>query len=249
MPRIAWKLLADLGHEVRTPMTGVLGMSELLLDGPLRPQQRCQVEAIRDAGEHLLRLVDDALDLARLGEGGLRLEPRPFDVRALVDGVVALHAPAARARGLGLRADVAVALPRWLLGDASRVRQVLDNLLGNALKFTLRGEAGVAASPGPGGDGLRLVVHDTGPGFDEAQRERLFRRFVQGEAGLRHGGGSGLGLAISRELAQAMGGRIAMESAPGAGARFVVDLPLPAAAPPRGRQRSSDCRKPINPRM
>jgi signal transduction histidine kinase len=229
MPRIAWKLLADLGHEVRTPMTGVLGMSELLLDGPLQPQQRCQVEAIRQAGEHLLRLVDDVLDLARLGETGLRLHPRPFDVRELLAGISALHGPPARARGLVFRATVAPGLPRLLVGDAMRVRQVVSNLLGNAIKFTLRGEVGVEASPGAGGGGLRLVVHDTGPGFDTAQRGLLFRRFGQAEAGLRHGGGSGLGLSISRELVLAMGGSIAVDGAPGEGARFVVELPLPAA--------------------
>jgi signal transduction histidine kinase len=229
MSRIAWKLLADLGHEVRTPMTGVLGMSELLLDGALGPQQRRQVEAIRDAGEHLLRLLDQALDLARIGEGGLRLDPRPFDVRALVAGVAALHAPAARARGLAFRATVAPGLPRLLVGDAPRLRQVLLNLVGNAVKFTVRGEVAVEASPGEDGQGLRIAVRDTGPGLEEAQRERLFRRFVQGSAG--HAcGGSGLGLAISRELVLAMGGRIAVESAPGAGARFVVELPLPPAA-------------------
>ncbi len=229
MPRIAWKLLADLGHEVRTPMTGVLGMSELLLDGPLQPQQRCQVEAIRQAGEHLLRLVDDVLDLARLGETGLRLHPRPFDVRELLAGVAALHGPPARARGLAFCATVAPGLPRLLVGDAMRVRQVVSNLVGNAIKFTLRGEVGFDASPGAGGGGLRLVVHDTGPGFGMAQRALLFRRFGQAEAGLRHGGGSGLGLSISRELVLAMGGSIAVDSAPGAGARFVVELPLPAA--------------------
>jgi signal transduction histidine kinase len=231
MPRIAWKLLADLGHEVRTPMTGVLGMSELLLDGPLQPQQRGQVEAIRQAGEHLLRLVDDVLELARIGETGLRLDPRPFDMRALVAGVAALHAPPARARGLAFRATVAPGLPRLLVGDAVRVRRVLSNLLGNAVKFTLRGEVGILAGPGAGGCGLRLVVHDTGPGLAAAQRALLFRRFGQADAGLRHGRGSGLGLSISRELVLAMGGSIAVDSAPGAGARFIVELPLAADVP------------------
>ena len=227
MPRIAWKLLADLGHEVRTPMTGVLGMSELLLDGPLQPQQRCQVEAIRQAGEHLLRLVDDVLDLARIGETGFRLDPRPFDMRELLDRVAALHGPLARARGLAFHVTVAAGLPRLLVGDAMRVRQVLSNLVGNAIKFTLHGEVGVEAAPGTGGWGLRLVIHDTGPGMDAAQRALLFRRFGQADAGLRHGGGSGLGLSISRELVLAMGGSITVGSAPGAGARFVVELPLP----------------------
>ena len=229
MPRIAWKLLADLGHEVRTPMTGVLGMSELLLDGPLQPQQRSQVEAIRQAGEHLLRLVDDVLDLARIGEDGLRLDARAFDIRELVAGVAALHGPPARARGLGFRAAVAPELPRLLVGDALRLRQVLFNLSGNAVKFTATGEVGIVASPGTGGRGLRLVVHDTGPGFEARQRALLFRRFGQADAGVRHGGGSGLGLSISRALVLAMDGRITVDSAPGSGTRFVVELPLPPA--------------------
>jgi signal transduction histidine kinase len=228
MTRNAWKLLADLGHEVRTPMTGVLGMSELLLDGALQPQQRCQVEAIRHAGEHLLRVLDQVLDLARSGEDALRPDPRPFDIRELMDGVAALHAPPARARGLVFRVDVAPELPPLLLGDALRLRQVLFNLVGNAVKFTSRGEVAVEASPGDGGRGLRLVVRDSGPGVDAAQQARLFRRFAQGSAGLACGG-SGLGLSISRELVLAMGGRIACERAPGAGARFVVELPLLSA--------------------
>ena len=230
MPRIAWKRLADLGHEVRTPMTGVIGMSELLLDGALQPEQRRQVEAIREAGEHLLRLVDDALDLARIGEAGMRIEARPFDIRALVASVAALHAPPARARGLVVRATVAPSLPRWLLGDALRLRQVLSNLLGNAVKFTARGEIGVHATPGDGGRGLRLVVRDTGPGLDESQRARLFRRFARVEDSAMPGVG-GLGLAISRELVLAMGGRIDAERGAGAGARFVVELPFDAARP------------------
>ncbi|HEU4992812.1 MAG TPA: HAMP domain-containing sensor histidine kinase [Luteimonas sp.] len=226
-------LLADLGHEVRTPMTGVMGMSELLLDGALQPQQRRQVEAIRHAGEHLLRLLDQVLDLAQLGEGALRLDLRPFDVRALVDGVAALHAPPARARGLAFRVAVAAGVPRLLVGDALRVRQVLLNLAGNAVKFTRHGEVAIEVSPGEGGMGLRLEVRDTGPGFGDAERARLFGRFARGDEGALRGG-SGLGLSICRELVLAMGGRIAAEGAPGAGARFVVELPLPAAAPGAG---------------
>ncbi len=236
MTRIAWKLLADLGHEVRTPMTGVLGMSELLLDGPLPPAQRRQVEAIREAGEHLLRVVDDALDLARIGEAGWRLDPRPFDVRALVRGIAALHAPPARARGLAFRVAVAPAVPRVLVGDAVRIRQVLFNLLGNAVKFTRHGRIALEASPGEEGRGLRLVVGDTGPGVDAAQRAGLFRRYARVREDAP-GAGSGLGLAISRELVLAMGGRIEVDGAPGAGARFVVDLPLPQPQPAPKRAR------------
>lgn len=225
------RFLADLGHEVRTPMTGVLGMSDLLLDGSLAPAQRRQVEAIRSAGQHLLRLVDDALDLARIEAGRLVLDPRPLDLRALLAEVAALQAPLAHRRGLEFAAGIAPGTPAIVLGDALRIKQVLFNLLANAIKFTQQGEVGVLAEALPGG-GLRLTVHDTGPGLDAAQRARLFGRFEQGDAGTtaQHGG-FGLGLAISRELVLAMGGRIGVHAAAGGGTRFVVDLPLAAVQP------------------
>ena len=224
------RFLATLGHEVRTPMTGVLGMSELLLDSPLQPQQRRYAQSIRHAGEHLMRLLNDALDLARIEAGRLELDPRPFDPRMLLQDVAALMAPLAGQRGLGFEEDVDPDVPRWLVGDAMRVRQILLNLLGNAIKFTERGH--VALSMAATGDGVCFGIRDTGPGLNDAQRERLFRRFEQADGARTAAryGGSGLGLAICQELAAEMRGRITVDSTPGEGTCFRVWLPLPAAA-------------------
>ncbi len=224
------RFLATLGHEVRTPMTGVLGMSELLLGTGLDPVQRNYTESIRGAGEHLLRLVNDALDLARLESGRLELAEQALDLRALLDDMVAMMAPLARARGLALVVDIAVDAPKGVRGDPVRLRQILLNLLGNAIKFTERGSVTLGLPRDEGG-GIRLRVADTGPGLNAEQQTRLFRRFEQGEGertAARYGG-SGLGLAICQELAAAMGGTIKVESAPGAGACFDVCLPLPDA--------------------
>lgn len=223
------RFLAMLGHEIRTPMTGVLGMAELLQGGELAPEQRRRVDALEAAGRHLLRLVNDALDLARIEAGKLRLEPAPFDLRALLDEVAGLLRPLAVARGLGFRLQVEADAPQGVLGDATRVRQILLNLGHNAIKFCDQGGVRLSAGAAPGG-GVRLEVQDSGPGLARAQQARLFHRFEPGREG--PGGGSGLGLAICRELAHAMGGRIAVDSEPGHGTRFRVDLPLPAATGP-----------------
>ncbi len=225
------RFLATLGHEVRTPMTGVLGMSELLLATPLDERQRGYTTAIQSAGKHLLRLVNDALDLARIEAGKLDLDEQAFDPRALFAELAALCEPIARQRGLSFAATVDAGVPAALRGDPQRVRQILLNLLNNALKFTEQGGVGLHAVPRDGG--VRFSVDDTGPGISAAQQERLFQRFEQAEGARTRAryGGSGLGLAICQELALAMGGRIAVESAPGAGTRFHVDLPLPATAP------------------
>jgi len=221
------RFLATLGHEVRTPMTGVLGMGELLMGTALDEKQRSYVASIRDAGDHLLRLVNDALDLARIEAGRLELDPRPFALRELVDDVAALHGPLARQRGLAFDCQVLQGAPAMLEGDPTRIRQILFNLLGNAIKFTRVGEVGLRAEP-LGREGVRFVVRDTGPGLSEEQRSRLFRRFEQADGArtTTRYGGSGLGLAISQELAAAMGGRIDVASSPGVGTRFSVELPL-----------------------
>jgi ligand-binding sensor domain-containing protein/signal transduction histidine kinase/CheY-like chemotaxis protein len=222
--------LATLGHEVRTPMTGVLGMSELLLGTSLDMRQRGYAESIRNAGNHLLRLVDDALDLARIEAGKLQLDPQPFAPRVLVADVVALMAPVAQRRGLHFDGVVAADVPEALHGDPLRIKQVLLNLLGNAIKFTERGSVGLqVAVQSP--MGVCFEVRDTGPGLSAEQQSRLFRRFEQAEGhrtAARYGG-SGLGLAICQQLAMAMDGRIEVESAPGQGTCFRVELPLPVA--------------------
>ena len=222
------RFLATLGHEVRTPMTGVLGMSELLQGTTLDARQRSHVDAIRRAGEHLLRLVNDALDLARIEAGKLQLANADFALRPLLDEVAALMAPVAERKGLAFIDGLAADAPVALHGDRTRVQQILLNLVGNAVKFTDTGHVALetfALLP----HGVRFVVADTGPGLDAEQQARLFRRFEQAD-GVRTAtryGGSGLGLSISQELAAAMGGRIAIESAPGIGTRFIVELPLP----------------------
>lgn len=228
------QFLATLGHEIRTPMTGVLGMTELLLRTELPARQRDYAEAIRRSGEVLLRLVNDALDLARIEAGRLELEDAPLDLHALLRDVADLQRPLARAKGLEYRVRVDAAAPQWVRGDALRLQQILLNLGNNAIKFTEQGGIELALQADPGDGTLRLSVQDSGPGLTPEQRARLFRRFSQaeGDQTARRYGGSGLGLAICQELAAAMGGRIDLESEPGRGTTFTVSLPLPACAAP-----------------
>ncbi|WP_240906238.1 hybrid sensor histidine kinase/response regulator [Thermomonas sp. HDW16] len=221
------RFLATLGHEVRTPMTGVLGMSELLRGSRLDEKQRSQVDAIHRAGEHLLRLVNDALDLARIEAGKLELANADFALRPLLDEVAGLMAPVAERKGLAFLDAMAGDVPAAVHGDRTRIQQILLNLLGNAIKFTETGHVALettALSP----QGVRFKVTDSGPGLSIEQQSRLFRRFEQAEGARTASryGGSGLGLAISQELAAAMGGRIAVGSEPGRGTRFIVELPL-----------------------
>jgi signal transduction histidine kinase/CheY-like chemotaxis protein/sugar lactone lactonase YvrE len=221
------RFLATLGHEVRTPMTGVLGMSELLLATPLDGRQRSYTESIRRAGEHLLRLMNDALDLARIESGKLQLECEPFALRALLADLVQLMQPLAQQKQLRFESDIAADVPDWVHGDDTRIRQILLNLLGNAVKFTAHGEVRLRAST-VDRDEVLFEVSDTGPGLSDEQQSRLFRRFEQAEGARTAAryGGSGLGLAISQELADAMGGHIEVDSAPDKGTRFRVALPL-----------------------
>jgi signal transduction histidine kinase/streptogramin lyase/ActR/RegA family two-component response regulator len=224
------RFLATLGHEIRTPMTGVLGMAELLQAGELQPRQRQQAQAIQRAGEHLLRLVNDALDLARIEAGKLALEDAPFDLHELLDEVAALLQPLAQAKGLVFHLQRAPGTPRGLRGDAARLRQILLNLASNAIKFTGSGEVCLRSEAAV--DGVRFEVSDTGEGMDAGQLARLFRRFEQAGSitGEQRRNGSGLGLAICKELAAAMDGDIQACSIPGEGTSFHVHLPLPAAA-------------------
>ena len=220
------RFLATLGHEIRTPMTGVLGMTELLQATPLDERQKGYADAIQRAGTHLLRLVNDALDLAKIEAGKLELQQVEFDLHALIADVVALMGVVAGKRGLAFQDGIAANVPRVVRGDPLRLRQILLNLLGNAIKFTESGHVSLHALPlAP--QGVRLVVGDTGPGINAEQQTRLFRRFEQAEGAQTTAryGGSGLGLAICQELAVAMGGQIDVDSAPGEGTRFSVDLP------------------------
>jgi ligand-binding sensor domain-containing protein/nitrogen-specific signal transduction histidine kinase/CheY-like chemotaxis protein len=238
--------LANFSHEVRTPMTGVLGMTELLLATPLQPRQQEYATAIRGAGEHLLRLVNDALDLARIEAGRFEFDLAPFDLPALLREVGELLAPLAEAKALAFTVDLDPDLPGGLFGDAHRIRQVLLNLGHNAIKFTERGDVTLHAEARRDG-GARIEVVDTGPGLDAVQCARLFRRFEQADGvrtAARHGG-SGLGLAICHELVAAMGGWISLHSTPGEGSRFVVDLPLAVVETSTIKHADADAAAPV----
>ena len=227
--------LANMGHEIRTPMTGVLGMAELLLKSPLDERQRGYVEAIQRSGDLMLRLVNDALDLARIEAGKLSLASDVFDLHALFGQVEQMMRPLADRKALDLHVVFEPDAPRWVRGDGQRVHQILLNLVSNAVKFTEVGEVELRLASTP--DGIAVSVRDTGPGLDTEQQARLFRRFEQadGELTARRHGGSGLGLAICRELVLAMGGRIDVDSTPNQGTTFHFQVPLAVAQPPKAR--------------
>ena len=236
------ELLADVSHELRTPLNGILGFTEMLRrDGGLDEGALRSVERIGEAGRGLLSIVEEALDLAKLGNGPVRLDIRPFSVARLVEDTVAMLRPDAEAKGLTLVAEGLEAPIVPLLGDPDRLRQVLLNLLSNAIKFTDAGtvRAKLAVEPSRSPDdpvALAISVEDSGVGIARDGIPRLFRRFVQADAGVeRRFGGTGLGLAISKTLVDAMGGAIAVESSPGAGARFTVSLSLARASGPHRR--------------
>ncbi|MBX9700462.1 MAG: PAS-domain containing protein, partial [Acetobacteraceae bacterium] len=227
--------LAAMSHEIRTPMNGVLGMMEVLELTPLSPDGARCVAVMRDSARALLRIIDDILDFSRIEAGRLELEPLPFSLRRLVQATAETLTVAAEGKGLRLLVEIAAPGPDLLLGDAVRVRQILLNLIGNAVKFTEAGEVRVAAATRAAPDGqvaVTLTVSDTGIGMDAAAVARLFRPFAQADSSTtRRYGGSGLGLSIVRRLAELMGGTATVESAPGEGSRFTVTLRLPAAAP------------------
>lgn len=217
------QFLATLSHEIRTPMTGVMGMAELLLSTPLNTQQHEYAEAIRRSGSMLLKLLNDALDLARIEAGRFTLDVASFDVRALVQEVAQLEQGQARAKGLQFHVQLADDLPPRVMGDALRIKQILLNLANNALKFTEHGRVTLRAAFDE--RGLHLSVIDTGPGIPEASQMRLFQRFEQA-IGPQRRAGSGLGLAICRELVALMGGHIEIQSRVAHGSAFHVRLPL-----------------------
>jgi len=238
------RFLADLGHEIRTPMTGVLGMAELMHADASDGRQRARIEAIQSAGRHLLVLLNDALDLARIEAGRLELQDVAFDLPALLVDACALLRPQAEAKRLAFALQLPPDLPRGVRGDPVRLRQILLNLGHNAVKFTTAGRIRICADAV--GDTLRVDVEDTGPGMDAAQVARLFGRFEQADGARTSAdfGGSGLGLSICRELAQAMRGDIEVDSAPGQGTRFRVTLPLVLQALPEPASLSLRVREP-----
>ena len=222
--------LATMSHEMRTPLNAVIGFNNLLLDLNLGPRERQLAELAQQSGESLLQLINDILDLSKIEAGHLELESLVFDPNAVVKEALAMVERQAADKGLALECEVTA--PGGLRGDPSRLRQILVNLLGNAVKFTEQGRIVLRCWPvtGEGGaEWLRFEVADTGLGIDEALQARLFQPFTQAEASTpRRYGGTGLGLAICRELASLMGGSISLASAPGAGATFRVELPFAA---------------------
>jgi CheY-like chemotaxis protein len=224
--------LATMSHELRTPMNGVLGMAHALSAGPLNDQQSRQVDMLIRSGEGLMTILNDVLDVSKIEAGKLELETLAFDIRDLVDEVVGLWTQAAEAKDVRLVRTVDPLAPTWVSGDPTRLRQILTNLISNALKFTASGEVSVRVGPA-GAAFLEIQVVDTGIGMSADQQTRLFQTFSQADASItRRFGGTGLGLAICKQLTELMGGAITVRSAPGAGSAFTLALPLPDAAEP-----------------
>jgi CheY-like chemotaxis protein len=225
--------LAMVSHELRTPMNGVIGMARAMLRTHLDMRQRTYADTIVRCSEDLLTLLNDILDHAKIEAGQLALEVAAFDLGAVARQTIELWSETAAAKGLELTCEADPNLPPRLMGDETRVRQIVLNLLSNALKFTETGVVTLAlrVTPGDDGeDGVEIAVTDTGPGMTAEQLSLLFRPFVQADRSIsRRYGGTGLGLAICRRLAGMMGGDIAVESEPGRGSTFRVRLPLPAA--------------------
>lgn len=232
------EFLSTISHEIRTPLNGVLGMTRLLLAETLSPQQRKYVQLAEDSASSLLEMIEQLLDLGQIEAGKLVLEQEEFRLDELVSQLGELYTLRAEGKGLRCQVELGRNLPRRVMGDRARLRQILNHLLSNALKFTTQGEIGLLvgrADTGRGPDMVRFTVYDTGIGIPPETQRQLFMRFAQADSSTtRRYGGNGLGLAIVKQLCEQMGGTVLLQSEPGRGASFRCELPLPAVglAPP-----------------
>ena len=240
------RFLTTMSHEVRTPISGILGMTDLLREASLDPENASYVEAIRSSGIALIALIDEILDLAKIEAGRFDLVVETVDLRRLTEGVVELLAPRAQSKGIEIAASFSAAAPRFVRADGLRLRQVLTNLAGNGVKFTDQGGVCVAVERGKNGT-ARFSVMDTGPGVPAERRAAIFDSFEQGDGShARRFEGAGLGLAISRELVGLMGGELTLVDNPGGGSIFAFAVRLPECAPteplaaPEARRRAPD---------
>ena len=235
------EFLANMSHEIRTPMNGVIGMTEILAGTPLSEMQRHYVQTIHNSGDTLLTLINDILDFSKIEAGKLEIQPVPIDLRDIVEQTVEQLAERAQRKGLCLSTEYDPSVPAAVLGDPIRIRQILTNLLGNAIKFTQAGDVGVRVmmesqeSTGNGVVKINLAVTDTGPGISPEGQAKLFQSFSQVDgSSTRVHGGTGLGLSICKQLSELMGGMISVESRVGQGSTFWVVLPLPLQAAATG---------------